>query len=333
LANLIGLGGLAKRVMKIFKKIRKRVDKMVNKLLAKAKKAGRKLLSKLGLGKKGKKGSKPEDDKRTQAEMKKDLHLGVKEGTEFLKKGGRSKKEIDKRFKKIESKYLLEELTLEFDGENKAHVHGKVNPEEEGSKINDFFEVVRNDFQNGSRSEDESGELYSLFRTVSAEELEAMRKEKKLTIRVHEKDNKKRKVKKGDPKGQPFLSTDAEYSKKLMKRKYELGKKENDETVKKMYEYLVQIDFIQGTKNALQDPETARYEKGDTFTKNAFRGHKARGKNERGIIVLKLEPKAESGNEKVLNYGITPKNWDLTDPLQVINFRIAKITVIAKITE
>jgi hypothetical protein len=64
-AKLIGLGGLSKRVMKIFKKIRKRVDKAVNKLLKKAKKAGRKLMRKLGIGKKKKKGKKPEEDKRT----------------------------------------------------------------------------------------------------------------------------------------------------------------------------------------------------------------------------------------------------------------------------
>ena len=61
LANLIGLGGLSKKVMKIFKKIRKRVDKAVNKLLAKAKKAARKIMRKLGIGKKGKKGKKETD--------------------------------------------------------------------------------------------------------------------------------------------------------------------------------------------------------------------------------------------------------------------------------
>jgi hypothetical protein len=71
LANLIGLGGLAKRVMKIFKKIRKRVDKMVNKLLAKAKKAGRKLFNKLRSKKKGKKGAAKkikEENKKGPAE-------------------------------------------------------------------------------------------------------------------------------------------------------------------------------------------------------------------------------------------------------------------------
>lgn len=43
-AKLIGLGDLAKRVQKIFKKIRKRVDKVVRDLFKKAKRAGRKLM-------------------------------------------------------------------------------------------------------------------------------------------------------------------------------------------------------------------------------------------------------------------------------------------------
>jgi hypothetical protein len=51
-AKLIGLGGLTKKVMAIFKKIRKRVDRAIMKLLNKAKKAGKKLMAKLGFGKK-----------------------------------------------------------------------------------------------------------------------------------------------------------------------------------------------------------------------------------------------------------------------------------------
>lgn len=121
-----------------------------------------------------------------------------------------------------------------------------------------------------------------------------------------------------------------------MKRKWEKGELENDEEVKKMYEYLVQIDFIHGTEEVLQNPEIARYESGDQVSKRAFQssGVRARGKGERGIIVLKLEPRAERGRrESVLNYGITPKKWDADDPLQITNSRIARIKVIAKIVE
>jgi hypothetical protein len=59
-AKLIGLGGLSKKVMKIFTNIRKRVDKAVNKLLMKAKAAGRKILAKLGIGKNQDGSAKPE---------------------------------------------------------------------------------------------------------------------------------------------------------------------------------------------------------------------------------------------------------------------------------
>ncbi|MES2555158.1 MAG: DUF4157 domain-containing protein [Bacteroidota bacterium] len=67
LANLIGLGGLSKKVMKIFKKIRKRVDKVVNKLLAKAKKAARKIMRKLGIGSKEKPKNKEQHDMQVKS--------------------------------------------------------------------------------------------------------------------------------------------------------------------------------------------------------------------------------------------------------------------------
>src|SRR5690554_4553728 len=66
-AKLIGLGGLSKKVMAIFKKIRKRVDRAVMKLLLKAKKAGRKLMAKLGIGSKEKPKNKEQHDEQVKA--------------------------------------------------------------------------------------------------------------------------------------------------------------------------------------------------------------------------------------------------------------------------
>ena len=66
-AKLIGLGGLTKKVMAIFKKIRKRVDRAVMKLLNKAKKAGRKLMAKLGIGGKEKPKNPKEHDEQVKA--------------------------------------------------------------------------------------------------------------------------------------------------------------------------------------------------------------------------------------------------------------------------
>jgi hypothetical protein len=66
-AKLIGLGGLTKKVMAIFKKIRKRVDRAIMKLLNKAKKAGRKLMAKLGIGGKEKPKNKKEHDEQVKS--------------------------------------------------------------------------------------------------------------------------------------------------------------------------------------------------------------------------------------------------------------------------
>jgi hypothetical protein len=68
-AKLIGLGGLTKKVMAIFKKIRKRVDRAIMKLLNKAKKAGRKLMAKLGIGGKEKPKNPKEHDEQVKAGM------------------------------------------------------------------------------------------------------------------------------------------------------------------------------------------------------------------------------------------------------------------------
>ena len=141
LANLIGLGGLSKKVMKIFKKIRKRVDKAVNKLLAKAKKAARKILRKLGIGKKGNKKKKGDKDSRSDKEMKSDLNKGIQEATTFIKSGEKDNKKIRKQLDKIEGKYDLVELKLVIDkqnpdGKDKGHIHGSVNPEDDGPVIN-----------------------------------------------------------------------------------------------------------------------------------------------------------------------------------------------------
>ncbi|MES2557885.1 MAG: DUF4157 domain-containing protein [Bacteroidota bacterium] len=137
-AKLIGLGDLAKRVQKIFKKIRKRVDKVVRDLFKKAKKAGRKLMRKLGIGKKKDKKGKEE---RSKQEMEADLKMGIKEGTTYVKSAeGKDKKAIDKKLMQISSKFDLKKLNLVVDknnpnGEDKVHVHGEVNPVNDGEII------------------------------------------------------------------------------------------------------------------------------------------------------------------------------------------------------
>ncbi|MCJ8291225.1 MAG: hypothetical protein MJK07_15735 [Flavobacteriales bacterium] len=143
-ARLIGLGGLTKRVMKIFKKIRKRIDKAVNKLLKKAKKAGRKLMRK----KKGKKGDakkikeenkigKPEElTAKDKSEHKKiadkivtSLKEGPKKGDESSFKEYHTKKK--KEAKSLEDKYQPKlkkgiNLDIKFDAVSKDEKDGDV---------------------------------------------------------------------------------------------------------------------------------------------------------------------------------------------------------------
>ncbi|CAA6827641.1 MAG: Unknown protein [uncultured Sulfurovum sp.] len=291
------------------------------------------------------KGSKTIERKPTKAESEED-----EEYKEKLKKLDLAKKEAITGFNKelytvetsvpflnrIKKKYDLKELYVQQKGRGKAELVGKINP-----KFEEMLEIIRDDYTSGEREPlDESQQVYSLFRAMKLAELESMRKQGEITVLSHEKNRKKKKkkkaVKKGDPKGQPFLATDPEYSKKLMKRKWELGESENDEEIKKQYEYLVQIDFVPGTEEVLKDPAIAHFERDDDVSRREFEplGFKAKEEGKRGFILLKLEPKAEKGKrESVLNYGITPESWNISDPLNITNNQIARIKVIARIVE
>ncbi len=58
LASILGIGGLAKKVMGVIRKIQQRITKAITKFWLKVKKVGKKLLRKLGIGKKKKKDEK-----------------------------------------------------------------------------------------------------------------------------------------------------------------------------------------------------------------------------------------------------------------------------------
>lgn len=64
LASILGIGGLARKVIKLFKKIQKRVEKALVKLWKKIKKMAKKFLKKIGFGKKKKKGKESQDDNK-----------------------------------------------------------------------------------------------------------------------------------------------------------------------------------------------------------------------------------------------------------------------------
>jgi hypothetical protein len=141
LASVLGISGLADKVLGVIRKIRQRITAGITKFWNFVKQKGKNLLGKVGIGKKEKEEKKKEKpkDTRTPAEKQKDLDAGVKEGTQLLKDDSLDKKEIQKRLEILEDNYELQELKIVTDkienDKETVHIHGKVNPEKDGSKI------------------------------------------------------------------------------------------------------------------------------------------------------------------------------------------------------
>lgn len=145
LASILGISGLADKVLGVIRKIRQRIVNGITKFWNFVKEKGKALLGKVGIGskkdsktKEEKKKEKPED-KRTLAEKQKDLDGGIKEGTKLLKDASLDKKEIQKRLEIIEDTHDLKELKIVTDkteeGKETVHIHGKVNPGKDGEKV------------------------------------------------------------------------------------------------------------------------------------------------------------------------------------------------------
>ena len=77
LASVLGIGGLAKKVSNIMRKIQTRIETAIKGIWVKLKKTGRKLLRKLGIGKKSK---KKKDKKTGDSEVGKVVHFKEKDG-------------------------------------------------------------------------------------------------------------------------------------------------------------------------------------------------------------------------------------------------------------
>ena len=145
LASLLGIGGLADKVLGVIRKIRQRIENAIVKFWNFVKGKAGKLLSKIGVGNKDKK-EKKATDQRTFAEKERDLIAGVKEGTRLLKDENLDKKEIQKRLEILEDRYDLQELKVVTDKNEKEketlHIHGKVNPEKDGEKVQRIYKEL-----------------------------------------------------------------------------------------------------------------------------------------------------------------------------------------------
>ena len=146
LASILGISGLADKVLGVIRKIRQRITTGITKFWNFVKEKGKALLGKVGsfFGKKDNKTKEEKkkeksQDTRTLAEKQKDLDKGVKGGTKLLRDDSLDKKEIQKRLEILEDTYDLQELKIVTDktevGKETVHIHGKVNPEEDGDLI------------------------------------------------------------------------------------------------------------------------------------------------------------------------------------------------------
>lgn len=134
LANLLGIGDLAKKVQGIVEKIRAKVDQGIEWVIMKAKGVAGKLRRTQGFGEK-----RGVPDARDDQKMKQDLVTGVTEGENILENKNLSLLDVKSRLRLIRKKYRLSKLELitdkEMQGEVTVHVHGEVNPKADGKLV------------------------------------------------------------------------------------------------------------------------------------------------------------------------------------------------------
>lgn len=140
LASLLGIGGLADKVVGVIRKIRERIVKAITKFWTFVKSKAKGLLGKIGIGGKKRKDKKEKkaEDQRTTAEKDKDLRGGLNAAKEYAKKTQDAEK-IRKKLPEIEEQYDMKSLKMVVDGQNEnvktIHFEGKVNPEGKTEKI------------------------------------------------------------------------------------------------------------------------------------------------------------------------------------------------------
>ena len=114
---------------------------MVDGIIGGVVKYGKKLLGKLK-----KKDKKGEDDTRTDAEKKADVHAAVTAGDALAKQPNASVGSVRKGLDGLRAKYKLTVLDLVKDGKDKFHIHGKINPEDDGDAFT-LLNIVTVDIQ------------------------------------------------------------------------------------------------------------------------------------------------------------------------------------------
>jgi hypothetical protein len=145
LASLIGLGGIAAKIKSFIEKVQAQVGKAVDFVIDKVFNFAKKILGKI-TGK-DKKDAKP--DERSDAQKKTDLHGAVVDADKLLIGKNIDLGKVRARLPSIRDKYKLTALEL-ISAKNgkkvKVHIHGEINPTEDGSdkepSDDDLFEAA-----------------------------------------------------------------------------------------------------------------------------------------------------------------------------------------------
>jgi hypothetical protein len=127
LAQLLGLGGISKKIKETIEKVQNFVDKAIDKAIGKIVAVVKKLF---GAGKEEKK------DERTDAQKQADLDKGMAEGQTLLESKEATPQQVSKGLQAIKAKYKLTTLTLVTDSKTESeevdHIHGEINPTKDG---------------------------------------------------------------------------------------------------------------------------------------------------------------------------------------------------------
>ena len=124
LAQLLGLGGISKKIKDFITKIQDKVDKAIDKAIAKIVAVVKKLIG-------GGKNDKP--DERTDKQKQDDLDRAIEEAEQAEDKKGAAPASVESQLPSIKAKYRLTALRLVKENETNYHVEGEVNPRRKGT--------------------------------------------------------------------------------------------------------------------------------------------------------------------------------------------------------
>ncbi len=227
----------------------------------------------------------------------------------------------------VKTRYGLSTLTAEHNGPGKVKIFGQVNPTFDLWANSERVEVV-----NIVSPQETQTEVQHFFRAMSLKEFERLVVGQQLTVQTRPK-------KDGSPstegKGENFITTQVGYS-------LDLANRQTSEVPLRDYNYsvLVDIEVTSGALDAIAtNQQSGRIEEGSV---GKYLQHPdarpPQGASEpplrsgRGFLVIKIEKNPGTTQEGALNFGIVSKDTSIpTDPINLVNAAIRKITVIGGI--